>query len=366
MSPASIFFAAHRLLVRGELVLGVLPRPPRPRALAEELDRLGSPVPRRGRPRWRGPPLGKRARRLASGASSCRFASPLRRPARSTSAAPAPHCTTGCSRAGQPAGRCSCASRTPTASVRPRRTSRRSTTRSMARSSTGTRSRFQTARGRAPPRGARAAAGRRAGLPLDGDRRERQGVQGPARGRSRLPRRGRGGGARSGCACRTRARPCPRRRDPRRRPTFQHAHLDDPVIARADGSVALQLRRRDRRPGRRHHRTSCAARTTSPTPRSSCSCWRRSARTPPIYAHLPLLHGPDGKKLSKRHGAASVQELRDAGYLPEAVRNYLALLGWGYDGRRDDLHHGRARGALQPRARVASPAACSTSRSCAG
>jgi glutamyl-tRNA synthetase len=52
---------------------------------------------------------------------------------------------------------------------------------------------------------------------------------------------------------------------------------------------------------------------------------------PPAYAHLPLLHGPDGKKLSKRHGAASVQELRAAGYLPEAVRNYTALLGWGYD-----------------------------------
>ena len=50
---------------------------------------------------------------------------------------------------------------------------------------------------------------------------------------------------------------------------------------------------------------------------------------PPRYAHLPLLHGPDGKKLSKRHGAASVQELRDAGYLPAAIRNYLALLGWG-------------------------------------
>jgi glutamyl-tRNA synthetase len=50
---------------------------------------------------------------------------------------------------------------------------------------------------------------------------------------------------------------------------------------------------------------------------------------PPRYSHLPLLHGPDGKKLSKRHGAASVQELRDAGYLPAAVRNYLALLGWG-------------------------------------
>jgi glutamyl-tRNA synthetase len=50
---------------------------------------------------------------------------------------------------------------------------------------------------------------------------------------------------------------------------------------------------------------------------------------PPAYAHLPLLHGPDGKKLSKRHGAASVQDLRAAGYLPEAIRNYLALLGWG-------------------------------------
>jgi glutamyl-tRNA synthetase len=49
----------------------------------------------------------------------------------------------------------------------------------------------------------------------------------------------------------------------------------------------------------------------------------------PRYAHLPLLHGTDGRKLSKRHGAASAQELREAGYLPAAVRNYLALLGWG-------------------------------------
>jgi len=58
---------------------------------------------------------------------------------------------------------------------------------------------------------------------------------------------------------------------------------------------------------------------------------RALGEEPPAYAHLPLLHGPDGKKLSKRHGAASVQELRAAGYLPEAVRNYIALLGWGYD-----------------------------------
>ncbi len=53
------------------------------------------------------------------------------------------------------------------------------------------------------------------------------------------------------------------------------------------------------------------------------------AAPPPRYAHLPLLHGPDGRKLSKRDRAASVQELRDLGYLPAAVRNYLALLGWG-------------------------------------
>jgi glutamyl-tRNA synthetase len=58
---------------------------------------------------------------------------------------------------------------------------------------------------------------------------------------------------------------------------------------------------------------------------------RALGKEPPVYAHIPLLHGTDGKKLSKRHGAASVEELREAGYLPEAVRNYVALLGWGYD-----------------------------------
>jgi glutamyl-tRNA synthetase len=58
---------------------------------------------------------------------------------------------------------------------------------------------------------------------------------------------------------------------------------------------------------------------------------RALGQEPPVYAHIPLLHGTDGKKLSKRHGAASVEELRETGYLPEAVRNYIALLGWGYD-----------------------------------
>ena len=77
-------------------------------------------------------------------------------------------------------------------------------------------------------------------------------------------------------------------------------------------------------------RTWSAVRTTFRTRPSSCSCSRRCGASPPRYAHLPLLHGPDGRKLSKRHGAASVQELRDAGYLPEAVDNYIALLGAGF------------------------------------
>lgn len=49
---------------------------------------------------------------------------------------------------------------------------------------------------------------------------------------------------------------------------------------------------------------------------------------PCVYAHLPLLFGPDGKKLSKRHGATAVEEFRLQGYLPEAMVNYLSLLGW--------------------------------------
>jgi len=52
----------------------------------------------------------------------------------------------------------------------------------------------------------------------------------------------------------------------------------------------------------------------------------------PVFAHLPMILGADGKRLSKRHGAASVEEYRDQGYLPEAVLNYLALLGWSLDG----------------------------------
>ncbi|HEY2543362.1 MAG TPA: glutamate--tRNA ligase [Gaiellaceae bacterium] len=62
----------------------------------------------------------------------------------------------------------------------------------------------------------------------------------------------------------------------------------------------------------------------------------------PAYAHVPSIFGTDGKKLSKRHGAVRVNEFRDAGYLPEAMVNFLALLGWAPDGEttimsRDEL-----------------------------
>ena len=63
---------------------------------------------------------------------------------------------------------------------------------------------------------------------------------------------------------------------------------------------------------------------------------------PPVYAHVPSVFGEDGRKLSKRHGAISVDEFRSAGYLPEALMNFLALLGWAPDGEttimsRDEL-----------------------------
>ena len=62
----------------------------------------------------------------------------------------------------------------------------------------------------------------------------------------------------------------------------------------------------------------------------------------PVYAHVPNVFGADGKKLSKRHGAVSVDEFRAAGYVPEALMNFLALLGWAPDGEttimsRDEL-----------------------------
>ncbi len=115
----------------------------------------------------------------------------------------------------------------------------------------------------------------------------------------------------------------------RGRALFPNASMDDPVIARADGSALynfavavddLDAEITDVVRGEDH---------LSNTPKQLL-VFEALGAPAPRYAHLPLLHGPDGRKLSKRHGAASVQELRGAGYLPEAVDNYIALLGAGF------------------------------------
>ena len=111
---------------------------------------------------------------------------------------------------------------------------------------------------------------------------------------------------------------------------FENRLLDDFVIARADRSplynfaVAVD----DLEMGITH--VVRGEDHLSNTPRQLLVVAALGGESP-VYAHLPLLHGVDGKPLSKRHGAVSVQEFRDQGYLPEAVCNYLALLGWGYD-----------------------------------
>jgi len=65
--------------------------------------------------------------------------------------------------------------------------------------------------------------------------------------------------------------------------------------------------------------------------------YRALGHAPPVFAHVPMILGTDGKKLSKRHGAAAVEEWRDAGILPEALFNFLALLGWAPGGDREVL-----------------------------
>ena len=112
--------------------------------------------------------------------------------------------------------------------------------------------------------------------------------------------------------------------------TNPYSAIADFVIQRSDGSPLYNLAVAvdDRDMGITH--VVRGQDHVSNTPRQ-LMLLRALGADPPVYAHIPLLHGPDGKKLSKRHGAASVQAVRDEGYLPEAVRNYIALLGWGYD-----------------------------------
>jgi len=110
---------------------------------------------------------------------------------------------------------------------------------------------------------------------------------------------------------------------------FQNAELDDLIVARSDGTptynfcvvvddMDMQITHVIR--GDDH---------LNNTPRQLNMLLALGAR-PPIYAHLPMILGADGAKLSKRHGAVSVLEYRDQGFLPEAVLNYLVRLGWSH------------------------------------
>jgi glutamyl-tRNA synthetase len=111
---------------------------------------------------------------------------------------------------------------------------------------------------------------------------------------------------------------------------FENVLQDDLVIARADGTPVYHLAVVVDDHDARITHVVRGADHYSNTPKHM-RIYAAMGAEAPTYAHLPLLHGPDGKKLSKRHGAASVQDLRNSGYLREAVINYLALLGWGYD-----------------------------------
>ncbi len=110
---------------------------------------------------------------------------------------------------------------------------------------------------------------------------------------------------------------------------FKNADLDDLVLLRSDGSPTYNLAVvvDDHDMGVTHvirgddHLNNAARQTL---------IYQAMDWAVPAFAHLPLIHGPDGAKLSKRHGAQAVGEFADMGYLPEALRNYLARLGWGH------------------------------------
>jgi len=110
---------------------------------------------------------------------------------------------------------------------------------------------------------------------------------------------------------------------------FQNRDLDDLILLRTDGTPTYNLAVvvDDHEMGITHvirgddHLNNAARQTL---------IYQGLGWIPPIWAHLPMIHGPDGAKLSKRHGAQAVGEFADMGYLPEAMRNYLAKLGWGH------------------------------------
>jgi len=110
---------------------------------------------------------------------------------------------------------------------------------------------------------------------------------------------------------------------------FNNAELDDLIILRSDGSPTYNLAvvADDAAMGITH--VVRGSDHLNNTPRQ-IQLYRALGLAPPTFAHIPLIHGPDGAKMSKRHGAVAITEYRQAGYLPDAVNNYLARLGWSH------------------------------------
>ena len=111
--------------------------------------------------------------------------------------------------------------------------------------------------------------------------------------------------------------------------TFQNKELDDLIIARSDGTPTYNfcVVVDDADMGVTH--VIRGDDHLNNTPRQM-NMLLALGHTPPVYAHVPMILGPDGAKLSKRHGAVSVLEYQDQGYLPEALLNYLVRLGWSH------------------------------------
>src|SRR5581483_9070435 len=112
---------------------------------------------------------------------------------------------------------------------------------------------------------------------------------------------------------------------------FPNAQLEDFVLVRSDGRATYNFANpvEDMDDGITH--VIRGSDHVSNTPKQ-LQILAALGHGPPVYAHVPDVLGSDGKKLSKRHGATSVDEFRTAGYLPEALMNFLALLGWAPDG----------------------------------
>jgi glutamyl-tRNA synthetase len=111
--------------------------------------------------------------------------------------------------------------------------------------------------------------------------------------------------------------------------TFQNAELDDLIIARSDGTPTYNfcVVVDDMDMGVTH--VIRGDDHLNNTPRQM-NMLLALAATPPAYAHVPMILGPDGAKLSKRHGAVSVLQYEEEGYLPDALLNYLVRLGWSH------------------------------------